>query len=351
MSITLPDATIEIPDSLTLLVQDGDVTCQMADEFCKSGGCSPDTCTEFAIGMSSDCGCEVATTVLDILLDDSDTFSSLVSFAQIADLADALGDLDDITLFAPDNNGFLALVASSPVATTLLQSDDWQPHLQNLLKYHIVPERIASSDINNGQTVETLSGDSLEFLVNKNGRVFINKNVRIDNADTEADNGIVHTIESLLLPDWVNKNLIDVIKDIPLLATINDLIAQADLIDTFTQEPGEGNAYTIFAPTNEAIQNDLEALAATDIDLDDSETVTAILQQHVIEGVRSASTLESGVELDSALGTPLVFEEVGGTMTVNGITIISSDNLANNGIVHIIDGLILPPSLTAGGGA
>lgn len=286
--------------------------------------------------------------VLDVLVADSDSFSSLAAFATLADLVDPLVCLPNITLFAPDNDAFTQLTQSSPALVQLLQDEDYKTHLQNLLQYHLVPQKLSSADIADGQSALTASGDSLSFSVNKNNKIFVNGQIRVDSADLEADNGVVHLIEAVLLPDWVKKNIADVIGETPPLATINDFIAQANLAGILSQPASAETVYTVFAPTNEAIQGALAAFAS--IGIDDSETLTAILKQHIVPGVYSASALESVNILGSAAGTNLTFVTTAGNTTIDGNNIISSDILANNGIIHLIDGVLLPPSFLPGGG-
>ncbi len=287
------------------------------------------------------------TSVLDVLVADSDSFSSVAAFANLAGLADPLVCLPNITLFAPDNDAFALLTQSSPELVQLLQGQDFKVHLQDLIKFHLVPEKLSSADITTGLTAQTASGDTLEFLVNKNNKIFVNNQIRVDSADLEAGNGVIHLVEDVLLPPWVKKNIADVIGETPALATINDFIAQANLAGILSQAPSAETVYTVFAPTNEAI---LGALAAfSGIGIDDSETLTAILQQHIVPGVYSASALESVDILSSASGANLTFVTEGGNTTVDGNNIISSNILANNGIVHLIDGVLLPPSLLTGG--
>ena len=307
--------------------------------------------------------------MLDVLLADTDSFSSVASFVQLAGLVDPLVCLPNITLFAPDNDAFAQLARRSQVLIQLLQSAYFKLHLQNLLEYHLVPEELSSADITTGLTAPTVSGDSLEFLVNKNNKIFVNNETRVDSADLDASNGVVHLIEAVLLPSWVNKNIADVIAETPALATINDFIKQANLASLLSQPASPETVYTVFAPTNEAIQGALAAFAG--IGITETETLTAILQQHIVPGVYSASALESVDILTSASGTNLTFVAEGGSTTVGGYNIVpdlssnngfvntietaggynivSSDILANNGIVHLIDGVLLPPSLLAGG--
>jgi len=338
MAVTLPDVTIPIPDSVGLPAQNGDVTCEMADMFCRSGGCSQDTCAVFAEGMSSACGCEESNTVSDFLLSNADTYSILLDLASRADLVETLTNTEGITVFAPTNDAFGALAeSSSDLVANLRNDDEWITHLRNLLLYHVLAEEIPSSDITDDSTKEAINGEAIVFKVNADGEVFVNE-IKVTNADAETENGVIHTIEGVLLPSWVNKNIVDVIEENSDLSATNDLIADANLGDTLSS----GGPFTVFAPSNGAIEN------AGDLGLEDTDTLTSLLNYHVVPGIYPESAISDGASLTTATGSDVILNLIGGTPTVNGVRIVSTDTLANNGIVHIIDGVLQPPDLGPG---
>ena len=338
-SIRLLDATIEVPDDIGLPVESGGFTCQMAETYCKSGGCNPETCGAFANGLSSVCGCEDSVTVVDVIAAD-DALSSLASFATIAGLLDTLSAADDITILAPDNDAFTLLADDYPN----LGAEKWSAHLEDFLKHHVLPEKLTSSEITDGLNVETLNGEDIEFLVNKNARIFINGKIRVENADAVADNGVVHTIEAVLNPAWVKKSTADVVGEISNLSTLKGFVAQANLAGDLS---GEGT-FTVFAPTDAAIQaaiaNFANIAGITVEALDDATTLKMILEQHIVSGVNPAASLSDGLELTALSQDKLTIALDGDSATVNGFKIVSTDNLANNGIVHLIDGLLIPPT-------
>jgi len=331
-----PTVEIEIPDSVGLPSGGGAVTCGTADAFCQAGGCSPDTCAAFAEGISQVCGCKEPSNNIPDVLDES--FSSLFTFADEAGLVETLITTQGITLFAPNNDAFSLLSESAPDVVANLQENEFLPHLTDLLLYHVLPKELTTSEITGEYPEETLNGETVTMKRNMNDKLLVNK-IKFITADIQADNGIVHTIGNVLLPDWVGKTVVDVIGDNPELATINDFIIQANLAETLS---GEG-PFTVFAPTNTAVQESLAFLGG--IPLDDGETIGSILNYHVVPGIYDSGAISDGLGLTTVLGGEIVFNVVGGTVTVNGSRISTTDKLANNGIVHFIDGVLLPPGL------
>jgi transforming growth factor-beta-induced protein len=207
-----------------------------------------------------------------------------------------------------------------------------------MLLHHVISAKISSSEITTGKTATTLNGEDVIFKINMNKKLLVNK-VKIINADTEADNGIVHTLQGVLLPAWVDKNIVDVVGGTSDLSAINDFIAQANLVETLS---GKG-PFTVFAPTNSGIEKNLAVLSNAGID--DNEVITAFLNYHIVPGIYPASSLIDGLSLTTVMGDILVFNLMGETATVNGNKISSTDVLANNGMIHSIDGVLLPPSV------
>jgi uncharacterized surface protein with fasciclin (FAS1) repeats len=108
---------------------------------------------------------------------------------------------------------------------------------------------------------------------------------------------------------------------------------------------GEG-PFTVLAPTDDAFAAAFELLGITAEDaLANPELLTSILLYHVVPGSYFFRDLTTGPTLDTALeGSTVSFNLTRGVFTVNNINIGDVDNLASNGIVHVIDGVLLPPS-------
>jgi transforming growth factor-beta-induced protein len=173
--------------------------------------------------------------------------------------------------------------------------------------------------------------------------VVINGESTVVTPDVTADNGIVHVVDTVLLPSWLTNSIVDRAVSTEDLSSLVDLVTAAGLVETLAG-PGP---FTVFAPTNDAVAEAVavlsEALGTTDIP---PELLTGVLTYHVVPGIYSAGAITEGLTLPTVQGEELTFSLEGGA-SVNGNSISATDILANNGIVHIIDGVLLPPSIAA----
>jgi len=279
-------------------------------------------------------------TVVDVAISNSDSFSSLVDFVVLADLVTALSTTQGITLFAPTNDAFAALANEAPGLVSVLQTEEWSTHLQDILLYHVLPTEVPSSAVTSGLAATTLNGEDLLFDVNNDG-IFINTNSEVVLADVGASNGIIHAIDNVLIPSWVTNSIVDRALGSPLLTILVDLVTGAGLVETLS---GEG-PFTVFAPTNDAF---LEFLGeGADDSFLDPELVSSILTYHVVPGIYSASDVAKGASLTTVQGEDITSSVMGNTVMVNGEIIVTADILAYNGIVHVIDGVLIPKEATA----
>lgn len=133
--------------------------------------------------------------IVDIAAGNKD-FSTLVTAVTAADLAGALKSDGPFTVFAPTNAAFDALPEG---ALAGLLEPEAKPQLQSVLKYHVVASKVLAGDIPAGKTaVTTLSGDTLT-VEKRDGHVMIN-GAKVVAADVVADNGVIHVIDTVLLP-------------------------------------------------------------------------------------------------------------------------------------------------------
>ena len=209
------------------------------------------------------------------------------------------------------------------------------PQLTNILKHHVVSDSIMSSTLTNGQTETTLLGTDVTVTITANG-VFID-NALVTVADQVADNGVVHIIDAVLLPPTPN-TVYDVVVGSTNHTTLKTAIDACSL-DVVLSGPGP---FTLFAPTDAAF-NLLPAGTVTAL-LNDIPQLTDILLHHVISDSIMSSTLTNGQTETTLLGTDVTV-----TITANGVFIDNAlvtvaDQIADNGVVHIIDAVLLPNS-------
>jgi transforming growth factor-beta-induced protein len=301
--------------------------------------------------------------LFDVTYDSSTTLSDFEIYCELADLAETLLNFKEVTVFAPTNEAFKTFETSiAPlVATNLLTGEDtaiWKDHLEDLLKYHVLPVAVPSLNITDGSTTNetTVNAKAIDFTVKAailgDTGIFVNTDAEVVEADIDIINGLVHVIGNVLLPSWVSKSIMDIANaktetasspaDENLVTLVAKLLALEDAeLPAVLSAPG---AYTVFAPTSTAFLADIN----DGIDLSPDQ-LSSILNYHVVEGIYSETDLLlDGLTLTTLQGETLTFKISTAVAVNNGKTmvnekyIITPNILANNGIVHVIDGVLIP---------
>merc|ERR1711865_830741 len=260
--------------------------------------------------------------------------STLVTALVDGKLTDALSGTGPFTVFAPTNPAF----AKIPAATLARLLDPANiKELDALLEYHVIAgAAIFANDLKPTQEVKTLQGDKLKIVVNA-GRVTVNNN-KVTAADNAASNGVVHIIDGVLL---LPKNIVQLAQSVPDLSTLVTALVDGKLTDALS---GTG-PFTVFAPTNEAFAKIPAATLIRLLDPANIKELDALLEYHVIAGAAIfAKDLKPTQEVKTLEGEKLKIVVNAGRVTVNKNTVTAADNAASNGVVHIIDGVLLPSS-------
>ena len=276
--------------------------------------------------------------IAEVLLGNIDTFSTLVEFASQADLVSALNDTKaEIYIAAPTNDAFAEL---EPEIVSNLMTDEWKTHLQSLILYHAVESGAFSAynddDDTSSVTLTTLNGEDITITYTDDRDVFINNDALVVD-DFVACESLVDVIDKVLLPSWVENSIVDrAIADEELSILVN-LVVQAELDEILSSS----GPYTVLAPSNDAFR---ELLASPSVDPSnvDINLIKGLLTFHVLDGIYSADEIVDGLELATLQGDAVVFAVDGDVVTVNGSLVTDVDILANNGIIHKIDGVLIP---------
>lgn len=253
--------------------------------------------------------------------------STLVSALQAAELTATLNGQGPFTVFAPVNSAFAAL--PSDVVTRLLETGN-RAILTKVLTFHVVPGRITANQLQNGQTLTTVEGTQLPVTV-ANGVVTVG-GARVTTADVQASNGVVHVIDGVLLGS------LDIV-DNAIIRGFSSLVSAVQAANLVT--PLRGGSLTVFAPTNAAFAA-IPGGAPADV-----ATLTQVLQLHVV-GTRALSTqLTNGQQLPTLLtNRSLSVGLTGGAVRITGprnfANVIAADVVAKNGVIHVIDAVLLP---------
>jgi uncharacterized surface protein with fasciclin (FAS1) repeats len=270
-------------------------------------------------------------TIVDIAVADG-RFTTLVSALQAADLADTLAGEGPFTVFAPTDEAFAKL----PEGTIEALLEDI-PALTDILLYHVVSGEVLAEDVVMLEEAETLLGEAVSIKV-ENGMVYLNEDVQVVITDILADNGVIHVIDSVLLPPEPLGTIVDIAVEDGRFTTLVSALQAADLADTLA---GEG-PFTVFAPTDEAFdklpEGTLEALLA------DIPALTDILLYHVVSGEVLAEDVVALEEAETLLEQMISIKVEDGKVYLNeDVQVIITDILADNGVIHVIDAVLLPP--------
>lgn len=268
----------------------------------------------------------------------TESLSSLVAILSLPGLSDILAaaadDMGTLTVFAPTNDAFAAVLNALG-----LSSIDEIPEsvLLDIVKYHIVGSVAKSTDLA-ATTYETLNGESVSVDLSDGVKV---DGAKVVLADVEATNGVVHVVDAVLLPS-LYKSALGTVVEVPLFrksyTTLVGALVKAELVETLLMD----GPYTVFAPDNAAF----EAAGITSLDGLSKEDLTPILLYHVL----GAKVLSTGLPSDgivSTIGGSKFFLSLGDQVYINGSSMITGVDIEkSNGVIHTINKVLMPPTET-----
>jgi transforming growth factor-beta-induced protein len=260
-------------------------------------------------------------------------FTTLASLLQKAGLVDTLATGGPFTVFAPTDAAF----AKVPKATLDALAAD-PARLKAVLLYHVVPGRVTAADVAKLTSAKTAEGRSLAIKV-ANGSVFVDA-AQVTTPDVEATNGVIHVIDSVLIPQEATatapKTIVQTAVAAGSFKTLASLLKKAGLVGTLQ---GKG-PFTVFAPTDAAFAKlpkaTLAALAK------DKAKLRSVLLYHVVKGNVPAAkvvTLRSAKTLN---GKAVSIRVNGGKVSVGGARVTTADVKASNGVIHVVNKVLLP---------
>jgi transforming growth factor-beta-induced protein len=269
-------------------------------------------------------------TIAEYALSDNN-FSILVEALTKADLVNVLNGTGNFTVFAPTNAAFTALFNELGVSGI---ADLSKETLTPILLYHVLGTEAKSSMITSGyySTLSPAQGSFLSLRVDVSSGVKLNKNTSVTIADVDVKNGVIHVIDRVLLPPTVVDQ-----------AMANDnfsILVQAVVKAGLATVLNGAGPFTIFAPTNAAFEALFAKLGISGIADLSAEQLIPILTYHVVSGNVLSTQLSTGTV--ETLNGPI-------SVTLNPVPAINSDSKivatdiqASNGVIHVIDNVLLP---------
>lgn len=284
--------------------------------------------------------------------------TTLLDAVTAADLGNTLLNADAITVFAPTNEAFGDLLEDEGVQTLdqLVARIGGVGNLQEVLGFHVVPAVAFANDLAEGeQTFNTLTDPVQQITVTRTGgNVTVTdaagNTYQVTQADVAIENGVVHVINGVLLPNLTVPTVTTAVAADPNLSSLETAIG---LVDGLGAALDGLESFTVFAPTDAAFTSLVQNSGAADLTElvgilgDDLATV---LNFHVIDvDAFFSDELEATQDVTTLAGEELTIARSGNDVTVtdsqgNTFNVTMADiAVAEDGVVHIIDGVVLPP--------
>merc|ERR1711988_1711623 len=222
--------------------------------------------------------------------------------------------------------------------------------LVDILTYHVLPEEVLSKDLKPFQAVKTVEGKPLH-VTEWDGKVRLGPSLEskdlknVIKADNLASSGVVHIIDGVLIPP-ATPNIVKLAESVKDLSTLVAAVVAGGLADTLSS-PGP---FTVFAPTNEAFASLPTGVLTKLMKPENKKELVDILTYHVLPEEVLSKDLKPFQAVKTVEGKLLHVQEWDGKVRLGTSleskdlkNVIKADNLASNGVVHIIDGVLLPP--------
>jgi transforming growth factor-beta-induced protein len=250
------------------------------------------------------------------------SFKQLAAALTKAGLVDALKGDGPFTVFAPTDAAFDALEKEKPGTVAGLSDEQ----LKQVLQYHVISgAAVKAADLENGQLAKTLAGPVL--AVDLSGDKPKINGATVTSADVAASNGVIHVIDKVILPPG---DIIEVATAAGQFGKLAAALTSAGLVDTLK---GAG-PFTVFAPTDAAF--DKLSSAPT------GDALKTTLLYHVVAGTLGPLDLKENGAAVTAAGSPVLFSLKDGAK-INAAAISVTNVVAKNGVIHVIDTVIVPP--------
>lgn len=289
----------------------------------------------------------VETNTIADFVANNDNYSSLEAALEAAGLTSTLDGEQKYTVFAPDNAAFAAFLAANGFSEL---GDVPVTLLRQVLLNHVQMGEIVAGDLSTGyiesMAVGGASDENLSMYINTDDGVMINGVATVTTANVEVDNGVIHAVDAVIgLPDIVTFATADPTFDILVQALTRE--EDFPFVDVLMQTDSPA-PFTVFAPTNDAFVALLGELGATSLDDISTDLLASTLSYHVVTGANVRSS-----DLSDDMTVPTLAEQ---SFTINltddgavitdarerTSNIVFTDVQANNGVIHVIDTVVLP---------
>ncbi|OWF49283.1 Transforming growth factor-beta-induced protein ig-h3 [Mizuhopecten yessoensis] len=256
---------------------------------------------------------------------------TLVTLVKEAGLAETLSTGGPFTIFGPTDDAFTKLPR---VIIDYLKKN--KTALQDVLKYHVVSGKVYSSQLSNElQAASLLTPAKIRINIYQGGKVVTADGSPIVKVDQNAKNGVIHVVDRVMFPIPI-ESMVDMVKADRQLKTLLAAVTAAGIGGALGAD-----GLTLFAPTDKAFAK----LPAGTLDnlLKNKTALTEVLTYHVVKGTAFSAGLTDGEKVATLEGKDLSISLDNGMVKVDNAMVIRPDDAVSNGVIHIIDSVLLPP--------
>ncbi len=260
-------------------------------------------------------------------------FGTLIAAVKAADLVEVLKSDGPFTVFAPTDDAFKKLPEGT--IAKLLKPEN-KAMLVSILKYHVVSGNVVAADVVKLNSAKTVEGGSVTIKI-KDGSVFLNGNSKVVQTDIAASNGVIHVIDTVLMPP-AKKNIVETAVSTNMFNTLVAAVKAAGLADTLM---GDG-PFTVLAPTDDAFKKLPAGTIESLLKPENKDMLVKILTYHVISGEVRSDQVAAMQKAKTLLGQKVKIKTKGSAVMINGAKVIKADVEASNGVIHVIDTVLMP---------
>ena len=258
-------------------------------------------------------------------------FDTLLAAVEAAGLVETLKGPGPFTVFAPNDKAFERLPEGT--LQTLLKPKN-RMQLGAILTYHVVPGQVSAREAFGLNNAATVNGQRLD-IDKRDGRLAVGS-ARIIATDIICSNGVIHVIDQVLLPEQTR--ITDVAKKAGQFNTLLAAVSATGLADVLN---GDG-PFTVFAPTDEAFDSLPDGTVETLLKPENRQQLVDILKYHVVRGRVYADQAAEAGQATTLLGNLVATSVSADGLRVNDSLIFKGDLETANGVIHVIDTVLLP---------
>ncbi len=273
------------------------------------------------------------TTIVDLVVK-SDELQLLEEAVIYAGLAEALTTIENATVFAPTDDAFRAFMRENDFREI---EDIPMDVLTSVLLYHTLGEKVFSRYLTEGY-LTTLSNSTEGYpmslyVIPEKG--LLNGNINIIKTDIAADNGVVHLIDKVLMPPTVVNHALNN----KAFTVLVDAVVKAGLVEALSAD----GPFTIFAPVNSAFYELFDQMGVDGLAEVPRAALNLVLLSHVASGNVTSDMVQSGyIQTLNPAKRIMVNVSDGRVMLEDDINVVLTDVQGSNGVIHVIDGVIIP---------